>query len=229
MKILLVAAHPDDEVLGAGGAVARWAAAGHEVDLAILGEGVTSRFASRPAGIEAGDGLLDDLSGAVMQAAKTLGVTSQTRCLGLPDNRFDSLDLLDIVKEVEALVADCQPERILTHHLRDLNVDHRRTAQAVVTATRPQPGEPVRQILAFEVPSSTEWAFGGPAAFAPNYFVDISDSLDKKLDALRAYKSEMRPFPHARSFENVEHLARTRGATVGSQAAEAFQVLRWIE
>lgn len=144
-----------------------------------------------------------------------------------PDNRLDSVPLLDIVQAIEPVIAEVEPAVILTHSADDLNVDHRVCHQAVLTACRPQPGHPVRTILGFEVTSSTEWAFSAPA-FAPNYFVDIGAQLDQKLKALDAYSEEMRPAPHPRSAESVAALARWRGATVGCTAAEAFSVVRMI-
>lgn len=221
--VLVVAAHPDDEVLGAGGTIARWSAAGRAVAILILGEGSTSRADSRAGGDAAA---VAKLVGASEVAAERLGA-ARPRHGGLPDNRFDGLELLDIVKLVEREIASVAPTTVLTHHGGDLNVDHRLTAQAVLTATRPQPGCPVRSVLSFEVPSATEWAFGatGPR-FAPSVFVDISTSLEQKIHALEAYDDEMRPAPHARSVPAIRALAEHRGATVGVAAAEAFELVR---
>jgi len=140
---------------------------------------------------------------------------------------MDSGDLLDVVKVVEESVMRLRPSLVLTHHSRDLNVDHRVVHQAVLTACRPLPDQPVRELLFFEVASSTEWGSPrGPDAFAPNCFYDIDRYLERKAAALREYASEMREFPHARSIEAIEHLARWRGASVGRRAAEAFEVGR---
>jgi LmbE family N-acetylglucosaminyl deacetylase len=143
---------------------------------------------------------------------------------------MDSIDLLDVVKSVERVIADFRPERVYTHHPGDLNVDHRVTNQAVVTACRPMPGQLVRSLLFFEVPSSTEWQTSSicGSTFSPNWFVPISGTMDIKLAALRAYSSEMRSFPHPRSLDAVQHLARWRGASVGETAAEAFMLCRTI-
>jgi len=130
---------------------------------------------------------------------------------------------------VEALIAAPPPDTVLTHHAADLTLDHRLTPEAVATACRPQRNHPVKTILCFEVPSSTEWQLAGSApAFLPNWFVDISSTLEAKLSALEAYAVEMRPFPHPRSRQAVEHLARWRGATVGVEAEEAFVLGRVI-
>jgi len=223
---LTVAAHPDDEVLGCGGTMARLAEEGWRVHVLILAEGVTSRPAVRNRADHAAE--LSSLAHAAQASAATLGVTS-VRLSSFPDNRMDSVDLLDVVKLVEQEIERLMPQRIYTHHRDDLNVDHRVVHDAVSVATRPLPASCVREVLTFEVPSSTEWRFPGTGnQFAPTMFVDITETLEKKLQALEMYNKEMRTFPHARSLEAVEHLARWRGASVGVAAAEAFQLARAI-
>ena len=223
---LILAAHPDDEVLGCGGTIARLSGEGHAVHVVIMAEGATSRDPVRDR--SARDGELSALAGAAHRAGGVLGAAS-VELLAFPDNRMDSLDRLDIVKTVEDLVARHAPDTVFTHHAGDVNIDHRRLHDAVVTACRPQPGHPVRRLLFFEVASSTEWQPPGSApAFQPAVFVDIAETLDRKMESLRAYASEMRPWPHSRSIEAVAHLARWRGATVGRAAAEAFMLGREI-
>lgn len=221
---LVVAAHPDDEVLGCGGTVAKMADQGWVVHIRILAEGATSRLPTRDRNAKAAE--LEQLRLSAQRAAAALGAHSVTLDT-FADNRMDGVELLDVVKRVEAAIGEVSPQRILTHHRGDLNVDHRVVHDAVITAARPAPGGVARELLFFEVPSSTEWR---PAAslpgFAPNLFVDIADTLERKTQALRAYASELRPFPHPRSLEAIEHLARWRGATVGCHAAEAFEVGR---
>lgn len=225
-KVLVVAAHPDDEVLGCGGAMARHVEQGDEVHVLIVAEGATSRSPSSGAGHTAE---LDMLRRSGRRAAEILGA-GEPRFAGLPDNRLDGMCLLDVVKVIEAVVAEIAPDMVYTHHGGDLNVDHRVVHQAVLTACRPLPGESVRAIYAFEVVSSTEWA--GPAIgapFVPNHIIGLSDShLAAKLAALGAYESEMRPAPHSRSLDHVEALARTRGLSVGLPYAEAFMVIRQV-
>ena len=219
-KALVVAAHPDDEVLGCGGTMAALAAAGCAVKVAFVADGVGARGTAMQG--------LDERRGAAYDACRRLGAEI-VHVGSFPDNRLDTVALLDIVQMVEGVVAQHSPALVLTHHPGDLNVDHRRVAAAVLTACRPVAGHPVSTILSFEVSSSTEWNHpGAQPAFVPDLFVDISATLDVKLDALRCYGSEMRPSPHPRSFEAVEHLARWRGAVVGAQAAEAFKVLRMV-
>lgn len=223
--VLVVAAHPDDEVLGAGATVARHVALGEPVVMLILGEGATSRHPTRESAPAAE---VDALRTRARAAGAALGV-KDIRFEGLPDNRFDRLDLLDVVKLVERVVADVRPRVVYTHHPGDLNVDHQVTFRATLTATRPAPAGLVAELLAFEVPSSTEWAFGrlGPA-FAPTLFVDVTATLEAKLRALDCYGDEIRPAPHARSLEAVRAAAIRWGATVGLAAAEAFEIVRVI-
>ena len=225
-RVLVVAAHPDDEVLGCGGTIARHADAGDQVHVLIVAEGATSRQQQRDRSQVSGE--LSDLEIAAQQAGSILGAQG-VELLDLPDNRLDSLDRLDLIKQVEERIARHQPEVVYVHHAGDVNVDHRRLHEAVVTACRPTPGHPVRRLLSFEVASSSEWQPPGSApAFQPNWFVDISDQWQRKREALVAYASEMRPWPHARSLEALEHLVRWRGAQVGVEAAEAFCLLRQL-
>ena len=226
-NILVVAAHPDDEVLGCGGAMAKHALSGDRVHVLILGEGVTSRGASRESGRNTAK--LSQLAKSAHEANRLLGVKS-VKLVDFPDNRFDSVDLLDIVKAIESVKKEVHPEIIYTHYGQDVNVDHRRVHEAVLAACRPLPGETVKTLLFFEVASSTEWRPPTKeTVFMPNWFVDISQTLPRKMKALKKYSSEMRPWPHARSLKALEHLAGWRGATIGVQAAEAFMLGRNIK
>ncbi|MFC1673130.1 PIG-L deacetylase family protein [Pseudomonadota bacterium] len=221
-KVLVVAAHPDDEVLGCGGTMARLAASGCEVHIVILGEGLTSRGgAGDPAALE-------KLHNQGRQACDRVGGCGVRFC-GLPDNKFDDTPLLNIVQLVEAELCEIKPQAVFTHHPGDLNIDHRITHQAVVTATRPTgtgPGQGVQLLCAFEVPSASEWAFSQFAPFRPNMFVDISTTLETKIEALACYVGEQCAFPHPRSAEHLRALAQMRGSSVGSTAAEAFELIR---
>ena len=226
-RVLVVAAHPDDEVLGCGGTIARHADAGDQVHVLIVAEGATSRLQKRDR-LQA-DEELSTLAQSAQRAGSILGAAG-VELLDLPDNRLDSLDRLDVIKRIEQRIDRHQPQVVYIHHAGDLNVDHRRLHEAVVTACRPTPGHPVKRLLSFEVASSTEWQPPGSAsAFQPNWFVDISAQWQRKREALEAYISEMRPWPHARSFKSVEHLACWRGAQVGVESAEAFCLLRQLE
>ncbi len=223
--VLVVAAHPDDELLGCGGTVARHIQSGDEVHVLILAEGAASRFDRRDQTVE---NRIDELRTSAAQAAELLGL-NEPRFGGLPDNRMDGLDLLDVVKIIETCVRETSANTVYTHHSGDLNVDHLVTHKAVVTACRPLPGMSVSHIYAFETPSSTEWVGDPVVAFGPRHFVNVADYLDLKLKALSLYENEMRSFPHPRSLEAVENLARYRGSSVGISAAEAFEVVRQIE
>jgi LmbE family N-acetylglucosaminyl deacetylase len=211
-----VAAHPDDEVLGVGGTIARHAAEGDRVDIVICAEGLTSRA---PAAADA----LEELRNCARRAAGVLGAR-EPRFLGFPDNRMDSLTRLDVVKRVEEAVADFEPDVVYTHCPADRNIDHGVVFDAVATACRPLPASRVRAIYCFETLSSTEW--GEPVGFAPVHFIDINQTLETKVAALECYASEMRSFPHPRSYEAVRHLARWRGSSAGFTAAEAFALWR---
>ena len=219
-NVVIVAAHSDDEALGCGGTIARHAMEGDTVHAVFMADGVSSRPGST------GEELRDRVA-AARRAHEILGI-QRVEYLGLPDNRMDSEPLLDIVKNLERVLQSMDPEIIYTHHHGDLNVDHRITHQAVMTVCRPTPGASVRAIYGFEVLSSTEWATPQQDPFLPNAFVDISAFLETKLQALRAYRSEMRDHPHSRSLEHVECLARHRGYSAGVGAAEAFMVIRII-
>jgi LmbE family N-acetylglucosaminyl deacetylase len=224
MNIMVVAAHPDDEVLGCGGTMATLAKE-NNVIVAILGEGATSRDEDQT---EAPDDAVSKLQKEARSAASILGV-SEVVFGGLPDNRFDSRPLLDLIKIVEGWLEHFQPEVIYTHHGGDLNIDHTQTFRAVLTATRPMEGHSVRDLYSFEVASSTEWAFQSISpAFVPNTFADITNAIEQKINALAAYEGEVRPFPHPRSSDNLRATARKWGAASGFGYAEAFQLIRSI-
>jgi LmbE family N-acetylglucosaminyl deacetylase len=219
-NVLVIAAHADDEALGCGGTIARHVAEGDTVHLALMADGVGSRSG-------ADDVSLVRRAEAARQAHGILGIT-EIHFLGLPDNAMDSLPLLHIVQGLEPIIRQLSPSIIYTHHHGDLNIDHRITQQAVMTACRPQPGHAVKEIYGFEVMSSTEWASPQFAPFVPNLFVDVTDYLPTKQRALAAYAEELRPVPHSRSMEHLEALARHRGYCMGLDAAEAFVVYRLI-
>ena len=213
----MIAAHPDDEILGCGATMAKHVQAGDEVSVLIMAEGITSR--DQEYDRDARSDEISELAKTAIAANQVLGVESIT-LNNFPDNRMDSVDRLDIVKTVEEFIKEQKPDIIYTHYMCDLNIDHRRVHEAVTTACRPQPGLGIKTLLFFEVASSTEWQI--PNNFSANWFVDVTETLDIKLKALEIYQSEMRPYPHARSIKAVAHLAHWRGASVGVAAAESF-------
>ena len=217
-KVLVVAAHTDDEALGLGGTIARHVAEGDVVHAVFLCDGVSSRQ-------HRGDEDLEQRNASAELARKVLGI-EESYHFNLPDNRLDSLPLIEVIQRLEPIVQRFRPQVLYTHHHGDLNIDHRIAHQAVITTCRPVPGNSVREIYAFEVVSSTEWATPGISPFSPDCFVDISSYLDVKKRALSAYALEMHSFPHSRSIAHIEHLAWHRGCMVGIDAAEAFKVLR---
>jgi len=224
-SIMVVAAHPDDEVLGCGGTISRLVREGNNIFIVILGEGITSRYDQRD---KADPKNIKNLQSAARRVADLFGV-KELFTFNFPDNRFDTVPLLDIVKKLEKLIQDIQPKIIYTHHGGDLNIDHVITFRAVLTATRPIQNCPVREIYAFEIPSSTEWAFGQfSGAFSPNVFMDIRDTLELKIKAMQIYETESGQFPHPRSPKAIQAIAQKWGSTVGSESAESFELVRSI-
>jgi N-acetylglucosamine malate deacetylase 1 len=218
--VLIVAAHADDEVLGCAGTIAKHVASKDIVHLLFMTNGVGSRNIT---GNEEYERELQSKN-----AADLLGITSINR-LNFPDNKMDTVPLLDVVKEVEKIILKIQPEIIYTHHIGDLNIDHQITHKAAITACRPQPDFCVKEIYAFEVLSSTEWQTPGVHPFTPNVFNDISDFINIKKNALEFYHYEMHQPTHSRSVQNTIRLAELRGNSVGFHYAEAFMLQRLIK
>ena len=225
-KILVVAAHPDDEVLGVGGALLRHTAEGDIVHIMILAEGITSRGAKRD--VARDEEKLSNLQEASKKVADFIGV-ERLIMRGFPDNRMDGEELLNVVKQVETEVDEFSPDTVYTHHAGDVNVDHQVAHKAVMTACRALPGATAKQLLFFETLSSTEWQMPMYSnGFFPNWYVDIDEYIDKKLELLHFYESEMRKYPHPRSYEGVSILAKMRGMAAGLNAAEAFMLGRKV-
>lgn len=226
MKILVLAAHPDDEVLGMGGTIAKYAKAGDKFYISFLGEGLFSR---KGLAGEKRQKVLKELRASSQKAGKILGV-KEISFHNFPDNSFDTVPFLKLVKCVEGEIEKVGPEIIYTHFYGDLNIDHRLTFEACLTAVRPLGHRVISRVLCFETLSSTEWQ--APVAdrnFNPNWFEDISAFIEKKKEALRAYKSEVRPYPHPRSPEGCEIAARRWGLKAGLTLAEAFWLMREIK
>ncbi len=227
-KIMLIVAHPDDELLGLGATMHRlinkYKA---RVKVVILGEGITSRSEKRDP-----DKWKKELATHkknIKAAAKAIGY-QQVITYNVPDNRFDSVPLLDLVKLIEKEKNKFEPEIIFTHHGGDTNIDHRCVFDAVITATRPMSNECVKTIITFETPSSTEWqAFNHPNYFKPNLFMEVSKKdVDAKIAGMECYEFEKRKYPHPRSPKALEIQCQRNGVIVGKEYAEAFMLIRSI-
>jgi LmbE family N-acetylglucosaminyl deacetylase len=213
-RALIIASHPDDEILGSGGTIKKLISNGYEVITVILAKGRKEEE--------------HHIQNFTSLANSHLGI-KEIVFLKFPDLRLHTIPLHEITKEIEALLVKHMPEIIFTHHYGDLNQDHQVTFQAVMTAARPLPGKEPIEILCFETVSSSEWAQNTQdKTFKPTYFVDITDTISDKLQALRHYDVEMRPFPHPRSYEGIQYLAHVRGMTVGVAYAEAFEIIRRV-
>lgn len=223
--ILLVVAHPDDEILGVGSTMHKLINKNNcTVRVIILGEGLTSRSEKRDT--EKWKDKLKIHRKNISEAQKTIGFQSVS-IYDFPDNRFDSVPLLDIVKIIEKEKKEFKPEIIFTHHSGDLNIDHQKTYEAVITATRPLQEESVKTIISFETPSASEWHFGINNVFAPNIWVEISEeNLIAKQKAMDCYEFETREYPHPRSNKALKSLAEKRGVEIGVDLAECFYVIR---
>lgn len=220
-NILIVAAHPDDEVLGVGGTVRRLVNEGMNVRAVILAEGLTSRGDRRE---DTAQSELENLQEDARKAADKVGYLSIDFC-GFPDNRLDEVDLLDIVKKITVFIEKYQPDTVFTHHHGDLNIDHQRVCEAVLTVCRPVGNYSVKRIYGFETPSSTEWNFRYNEPFCPNVFFDVTNTLEAKIEGMACYRTETAVYPHPRSPEALRALGQYRGASVGAGMAEAFELL----
>lgn len=221
-RVLVLAAHPDDEVIGCGGTIARLTNAGAEVFITIVANGITSRK-NIPG--DAMPGLLQVHHERARQAGAFLGA-KEVRVLGFQDQKLDTIPLLDLTQAIEEEISRLQPDAVFTQHGGDLNLDHSLTFRATLTATRPMAGQGLKAVYGYPVPSSTEWAFAQfSPRFTPNTFVDISSTLDRKISAMEIYKSELRDFPHPRSLSALRAAAAHWGSNAGMTAAEPFQLI----
>lgn len=216
-NVLVVAAHPDDEVLGCGGAIARHTSEGDEVRVIFAADGVGARATDF-------DKSLKERRKSAYDALSLLGVKT-VNFFDFPDNQLDTVPLLSVIQKIEGLTKEFQPEIVYTHHYGDLNIDHALTAKACMTACRPLPGSSVKALLFFEVLSATHWGLA-TESFKPNYYIDIKDFFDKKMSAIQCYAFEMRAYPHCRSEKAVKSLSQYRGSQTGFEFAEAFEVFR---
>lgn len=214
--VLVVGAHPDDEVLGAGGAIAKHAAAGDEVHVLIVTEGTTAQYDD--------ESLIEQKRADARACAEVLGVVG-VHFGDLPDMRLDDMAHVEVNAVIEEVCAEVEPDVVYTHSRREVNRDHVAVHDSTLVATRP--GSGVEEVLAYETPSSTEYA-PETSGFEPTLFVDITDYIDAKIEAFECYDLETREYPHPRSAKALRALARTRGTASDCATAEAFDVLRMI-
>jgi LmbE family N-acetylglucosaminyl deacetylase len=235
MKILIVVAHPDDEVLGMGGTIKKLSKAGNKIKTIFLSTGILAR---RQLQIKSSEDVMTEkflnqfgkkikeLRRDAKSAAKVLGI-SEIDFMDFPDNEMDLISNLQLTKTIENEIMSYKPSIVYMPTKYDVNVDHQAVYNATVTATRPQKNMFVKEVISFEIPSSTEWYF--PAEFSPNIFVDITKEFTSKTNALKKYKNEIREFPHPRSVGALEAIAKRWGSVSGFQYAEAFSLVRKLE
>ncbi len=222
-RILVVAAHADDETIGAGGTIAKLARAGKQLKVVILADGESSRFDTQQ-----GPDLarrIHERQESANRALAHLGV-GDVFFAGLPDNRLDTISLLEVSKGVERELTEFSPTFVLTHSMSDLNVDHEIALRAVLTACRPKRGSSIKGIASFQVPSSTDLGFDSRVSFRPNLFIEIDNFISEKLRALGEYRDEVPESNHPRSVEAIERVAAAWGDFAGSKYAEAFEIQR---
>lgn len=219
-RVVVLGAHPDDEILGAGGTLARHVVDGDEVHAIVVADGASSR---------ASDEMRIALEKDAARAAEAIGFTS-IRLESLPDQRLDTVPFIDLTQIIESILNDIEPHVVYTHFPGDVNVDHGLVARATWTACRPYARPQLRRFAVFETPSSTEWAWPvNDSSLQPNHFVDITETLDKKIAAMECYGSELREYPHPRSSRSLRERAAFWGSQVGRLAVEPFRILRDVQ
>jgi LmbE family N-acetylglucosaminyl deacetylase len=218
-RVAVIAAHPDDELLGAGGTLARHVLAGDEVHAIVVADGAGSRYPAE---------LVSTLEKQARRAAEVIGFTS-LRFLSLPDQRLDTVPLIELTQRLEGVLDEIGPGAVYTHFPEDVNADHGAVARCAWTACRPYARPEVRKFAVFETPSSTEWAWPMPGTdFRPSLYVDVTDTLEVKVAAMECYETELRDYPHPRSSRALRERAAYWGSHIGRPAAEPFVVLREV-
>jgi LmbE family N-acetylglucosaminyl deacetylase len=218
-KILIIAAHPDDETIGCGGTIKKHIDINDQVYVLFMTNGISARSVSKKQ--------ITIRKENLKKVAKLLNYRIVDN-FNLRDNEMDIYPLLKIVKKIEKIIKKLQPEIIYTHFENDLNIDHQITYKAVLTACRPVPNLSIKEINCFEVLSNTNWGFYNLQKFKPNYYVDISNFINAKKKALSLYQNEIKDDPHTRSLDNIIRNNKVRGQEVGLNSAEAFFQVRKI-
>jgi len=231
MDIAIIAAHMDDEVLGCGGTIARYNIEGNNIHVLVLTDSCSAghrdvKLILGSQGTVIEEEIISGKKAEFIAAMEVLGGYKSWKICDFPDMRLDTVPHIDLNQAIESFIDEVQPEMVFTHHPGDINRDHRLIHESVMVATRPVSGCPVKKVLCGESMYNNEW-FGQP--FVPNTYIDISDTLNIKLEAMERYQSEIRTPPHPRSIRSLINLASIRGSAVGVSAAEAFQLVRSIE
>ena len=221
MKILIIVAHPDDEILGMGGTIKKFTKKKFDVKVVFMATGIFARRSGNYSNSTTYNinekitskmkNQMKSLRGDVKKAMKILGV-KDFQFEDFPDNEMDTISNLEITKKIEEILANFKPNVVYTHTQHDINVDHRAIYNATITATRPSKKSNIEEVITFEIPSSTEWYFS--SNFSPNIFVDISKELSTKLQAMKAYKNEIHDFPHPRSLKALDAISTRWGISI---------------
>ena len=217
MRILVFAPHPDDEVLGCGGTIAKYAYSGSGVFLCVVTKAYKPDWS---------DEQISNQRSTVLKASKVLGVTN-TFFLDFPTVKLDTVPQKELNDAIIGCIKDVSPELVIVPHNGDVNLDHRIVFNSVMVAARPMPETSVKKILSCEILSETDWAIPS-RVFVPDVYVEITNTLKRKLDAMKIYDTELKKFPHSRSLEGIVALAQKRGVEAGVEAAESFKLIREI-
>ena len=213
-RVLVIAAHPDDEIIGVGGTIARYASVGDSVYVVILTEGASVQFPGEPEMIEL-------KRTQALKAAEVLGV-KEVFFGNFPDQKLDACPIIEVTNFIETIIKETYPSIVYTHHFTELNRDHRIAYEATSVAARPFSDSSIERLLCFSVDTLSHW---GEGLAQYNIFSDISDTLELKLRAMQVYETEVRKYPHPRSLEALQQIAYRNGAIVGLKAAEMFQLI----
>lgn len=223
-KILVVVAHPDDEILGMGGTIAKLSAEGKEVHVLIVTDGSSAQYR----GSENLQKIIDEKKLETKNACDRVGVKS-IHYGGMPDMRLDVTPHIQVNQAIEKVIDEIQPDTVFTHFYGDVNLDHQCVFKSVMVAVRPVADQVVQEVYCFNVPSSTEWnVFNASTMFMPNMVVNITDYAEQKYAALAEYKTELRDFPHPRSIEHIRKQDEAEGLKAGLLCAESFMLVRKV-
>lgn len=221
-KILVIAAHPDDEVLGVGGTIAKLSREGNEVNILIVTDGSSSQYSNNIHLVD----IIKNKANETKECAKILGIKNIFYGQ-LPDMKLDTIPHIEINRAIEQIINEIQPDTVFTHFWGDVNIDHQNIYRSTLVAVRPLMGQVVKQLLCYRVPSSTEWTPNKPdTIFTPNVFVDISQVAERKYKAFSQYRTELREYPHPRSVRYLRETDISNGLQVGFLSAETFMLLR---